>query len=137
MSENLNRNKKIKKVEVGIRELRSVYVYPLSMQDQFDLIDRLAEVIEQFGSGFDKESITNEKALEMMQSLIKDNLMVILEYVTDEDERPSLKELTNDQFYEFAEIVFQVNFEDAIKNFKNLFQRAKTAMSAEENQKLQ
>lgn len=127
--EKLNRNKKIKQIEVGVRELRKVYVYPLSMQDQFDLVDRLSEVIQEVGGNLNMETITNEEALTFMQNLIKDNLMVALEYVTDEDERPTLKELTNDQFFEFVDIIFSVNFEDAIKNFKDLFQRARTAIS--------
>lgn len=127
--EKLNKNKKIKQIEVGVRELRKVYVYPLSMQDQFDLVDRLSEVIQEVGGNLNMETITNEEALTFMQNLIKDNLMVALEYVTDEDERPTLKELTNDQFFEFVDIIFSVNFEDAIKNFKDLFQRARTAIS--------
>jgi len=117
-------NPDIKNINVGIKELREVKIYPLSMTDQFQLTEDLAQVISEMGSGVDFNSITNEDALQFMKKLLSENLIKILAYVTTEEERPTLDELTNNQFYEIANILFEVNYEGLLKNFKDLIMRA-------------
>lgn len=117
-------NPDIKNINVGIKELREVKIYPLSMTDQFQLTEDLAQVINEMGSGVDFSTITNEDALQFMKKLLSENLMKILTYVTTEEERPTLDELTNNQFYEIANILFEVNYEGLLKNFKDLIMRA-------------
>lgn len=120
-------NPEVKEIQVGTRNLRKVYIYPLSMQDQFALIDRLAEAIQKVA---DSNIESNTQAINILQELIKENLDKILEYVCDESERPNMSELTNSQFFGIVDIIFSVNFETTVKNFQNLFQRVKTVASA-------
>jgi len=119
-------NPDIKEVNVGIKEIRKVKIYPLSMTDQFKLTESLSQVINEMSSGMDLSNLANEEVLEFMQRILSENLIQVLEYVTTEEDRPTLDELTNNQFYEIANVLFEVNFEGLIKNFMNLFERAKS-----------
>jgi len=127
MSNQLNPD--IKEIFVGIRQLRKIYIYPLSMQDQFDLVEKLADAINTLGEGFDFNQLTNEEAIEFFRKLLTDNITTILEYVTDEDERPSFNQLTNNQLFQIVETIFSVNFEGILKNSMDLFQRFQKALN--------
>jgi len=129
MSEKKKLHPEIKVVDVGIRELRSITVYPLSAKDQFTLLNRLMTAIEEINADLNVENATNADALAVIQKCIFENLNVILEYVVDESERPDFDELTNNQIYEIANIVFEVNYEKAAKNFKDLVTRAQGLLS--------
>jgi len=114
----------IKKVTVGIREPREVTIYPLSMYDQLQIMDRLTDLFEGLDDVRDLELSNVKNSLGYLKTVIFDNMELLLEYITDENERPTLSELTNNQFYAIAEIVFTVNFEGLIKNFTALAERA-------------
>jgi hypothetical protein len=116
----------IKKVTVGIRSPRTVTVYPLSMHDQIELVNDLASTIEALSKEFDLNDLKNEEALLFIQKIITDNLSKVLEYICDDEERPSMKELTNNQFCEIVNIVYEVNYEGMIKNLKDLSQKVMT-----------
>lgn len=124
-------NPDIKEVQIGIRSLRKTYIYPLSMQDQFDLVEKLADAINELGDGADLKERTTEEAIEFIKKLITDNVTTILEYVTDAEERPSFNQMTNNQLFEIVDIIFSVNFEGVLKNSMNLFQRIQTALNRE------
>jgi len=112
-------------VTVGIREPRKVTIYPLSMYDQLQILDRVSDVIETV-QDIREDDVSN--SISLLKTVIFDNLEVILEYITDENERPTLKELSNNQFFEIADIVFTVNFEGIAKNLKALGERATQIM---------
>lgn len=114
-------NPDIKEVHIGIKELSPIKIYPLSVQDQFEITNRIVDVISSMSDGVNLES--NEESLAFIQKVISENLGVILEYVTDDDQRPSFDRLTNNQCYEIAEIIFNVNYEAFIKNSQNLIER--------------
>ncbi len=117
-------NPDIKKVDVGIRELKTITIYPLSAHDQFDLTNRIVSVITDLSEKGELATLTNEEAVNFIQTVIRDNLQIILEYVVDEEERPSFDELTNNQIYTIVSTIFEVNYEGFLKNFKDLFKRA-------------
>lgn len=113
----------IREITVGIKEPRTITIYPLSMQDQFDLIDTLQGTINEIAQTYNFDDLKNEEALAFLQTVITKNLSMVLEYVTTDKERPTFKELTNNQFFEIVNIVFEVNYEGVIKNSKDLFQK--------------
>jgi len=117
-------NPDIKKIDIGTRGLTTITIYPLSAKDQFDLTNRLVNTITALSEKDDFAQMTNEQALEFVQALIKDNLEVILEYTVDENERPTFDQLTNNQIYQIVAVIFEVNYEGFIKNFRDLFKRA-------------
>lgn len=118
-------NPDIKTVLVGVRELHKVFIYPLSMNDQFQLLEKLSTAIQKIAEGKQLDLKSNIEGIAFMKDVISENLEQVLEYVTDKEERPELKEITNNQLFEIVNIIFSVNFESMIKNFKDLFQRAK------------
>lgn len=122
-------NPEIRDIEVGVKEIRSIKVYPLSANDQFELSNRLINAINDLGNMSDFS--TNEEALNFFQRLITENLQVILEYAVEEQERPNFDELTNNQIYEIVEAIFEVNYEGFIKNFRNLFSRGAGLLTVE------
>ncbi len=134
LNSNVSRvNPQIKTVSVGVRELRDVKIYPLSMNDQYELSNLIMGILKDAASGkLDPQKQDQEEVLSFIQTLIFDNLMKILEFVTDPEEKPSIDELTNDQFYEIADVIFVVNFEGFLKNFKALVKRAKGIVVNEE-----
>jgi maltooligosyltrehalose synthase len=126
-------NPDAREIEIGVKKIRKVTLYPLSISDQMKLTEQLTSVIQQF-SEFDRSEITNESAIDFMKNVLRDNLTAILQYVIDEDEQdlPTLDEITNNQLYKIANTIFEVNYEGLIKNFKDLFERAGTMLRDEE-----
>lgn len=117
-------NPQIKTVEVGIKSLREVTIYPLSMSDQFKLTDIIVELFKEFTS-FDELDLDETQVVEKGVGLIKDNLETILSVVTDEKESISFDELTNTQFSELATLLYEVNYEEMLGNLKSLIERVK------------
>ena len=83
MSENDQKlNPQIAEVEVGIRNLRKINVYPLSMADQIKLTDTITKAIaEQLASA----SGSDIAVISFITNLIKGNIGTILTMTTDED----------------------------------------------------
>lgn len=117
-------NPDIKTVDIGVRDLRTITLYPLSAKDQIELSNKLVTVLSSMGESLNDET-TNEQALSFFQKVITENLEVILAYVVDENEMPKMDELTNNQLYVISNTIFEVNYEGFLKNFMGLYGRAK------------
>ena len=116
-------NPQIRTVGIGTRTLREIVIYPLSMADQIRLFDKMAESVKSYeGSETDSEL----DSFEAIMSLIRDNLITILEFVTEE--KVTLDDLTNEQFASLCEIVYEMNFEGAAKKLKSLFERVQSVL---------
>lgn len=120
-------NPQIKEIEIGVRELRSIKLYPLSVADQFDLTKKIADSINEIVGGdvLDFKGLSEAEAVDRLREVISSNLDVILGYVCDKEEVPQMKELTNLQVSDIVLKIFEVNYEGLIKNFKSLFERGK------------
>lgn len=120
MSENeqVMLNPQIAEVEIGIRNLRKIKVYPLSMADQIKLTDTITKAIaDQLASATGSDIAV----ISFVTNLIKDNIGTILGMATDEDGDQLLGELTNLQMASIAETIYEVNYGIVAKNFKSLF----------------
>jgi len=126
-------NPEIRTLTIGARKPREITLYPLSITDQMKLTDRFSEVLKEFGQT-DRENMTNEMAIQQLKDLIQNNLPEIMSYVVDPEENdvPTLDEITNKNLYEIAATIFEVNYEGLIKNFKNLFNRVSSLMNSQE-----
>lgn len=122
--ENLKINPQITEIEIGVRNLRKVKVYPLSMADQMDMTDLITEGLKSFVEG--GETMEEIEVIGTIVDLIKNNLGRILHFVTDEDGDELLKEISNEQFTTIAKKVYEINYEGAIKNVQGLFDQIKT-----------
>lgn len=117
-------NPRIQKIELGIMDMKEFTIYPLSLASEFkvsDIIAKAADAIADLPEGPGSEVTVVQVALEH----IKENLGGILEMITKEDNRPVLDEIDNVQFSELAELIFDMNFTGAVKNFQGLIVKIK------------
>jgi len=114
-NEEMKLNPQIVDAEIGIRSLRKIKVYPLSMSDQLKLTDivmkSVAEQLEQGGADL--------AIATFVLKLIQDNIVKILGMITDEGE-DVVSEISNVQAVDIANILFDVNYGAVVKNFKSL-----------------
>ena len=109
-------NPQVAEIEIGIRSLRKITVYPLSMADQLELTDLVSQALAgATGAMEDMEVVA------FITNLIRENLSRILSMVTDEKGDELLKELTNYQAANMVETIYEVNYGSVAKNFKSLF----------------
>lgn len=118
---------------VGVKKTRPITIYPLSISDQMKLTDKFTEIVQQFGE-FDRDNMTNEQAISFLKDFLSRNLPEVMEFVVDPEETtvPGLDEVTNNQLGQIAETIFHVNYEELIKNFKDLFKRARDMMNQDQ-----
>ena len=144
-------NPQIQTIEIGVRSLRAVEIFPLSLSDQTKTARILAKAFQEVMgrlSSFEESKedgdgnlvsiaaqLSDIDVVEFIASAIQDNLEIILKLVVDENETISMDELTNEQFYELAEIVYVVNYEVASKNFVTLLKRVRGIVPPEKKAK--
>ena len=123
-------NPQVGELEVGIRHLRTIKIYPLSVGDQLELSEVIAEALGQF---FDKEA-TEIDLVMFIVDLIKQNLKKILKFVVDEDEKPDslLKDMTNAQAINAINMIYEMNYGENLKNAKSLFGKVKNLFVTED-----
>ena len=116
-------NPQIKGVEIGTRDLRKVKIYPLSLGDEIEFADIITEAIAIF---VDK-GIEDELTIPFVVNLIKENLSRIIGLITYNDKPDDLmKNITNLQAVEIAQMIWDVNFSEPSKNVQSLLEKIKT-----------
>lgn len=119
-------NPQIAGVIIGVRKLRKINIYPMSLGDQLSMTNIIAE-------GFVIISGA-EDDIEMAGSAIKiieQNFPLIIQFITDATEETTdeyLKDITNAQAVEIAEIVYEQNYASLIKKVKGLFEKVQKEM---------
>lgn len=147
-----NLNPQITTIEIGVRSLREVTIFPLSLADQTKTARILAkafqEIMDRLSSFGENEvsletetiasmakQLSNIDVMELIASAIQENLEIILGLVIDPHEKVLMEELTNDQFYKLVEIIYVVNYEVTSKNFVALLKRVRGAVPPEKKEK--
>lgn len=122
-------NPQITETDIGVRSLRTITIYPLSMADQIKMTDLITEALKAFVLKKDEKDIA---FVEFMVDLIKENMNRILAMVTDiKPDEDLLGEITNLQASEIAKILYEVNYEGTIKNLKDLFEKVSNMFPSE------
>ncbi len=133
-------NPKCRKIEIGVRTLKDITIWPLSMADELSfsskivgLVDGYDEVIraaipkkEDIPSTDDfPEEQPNVEALvaTFVITAIKENLIELLEYVCEE--KVTLSDIDNEQFVEICDVIFEMNFEGAVGKGMRLLEKVK------------
>jgi hypothetical protein len=116
-------NPRILHIDIGIKEVRKIKLYPLSVHDQMELSDLVTEAILTF---FPKDEDGNKSDAEILSfafDIIKENLGRIIEIVTDPEDKVSLKDIDNAQLSVIATAIIESNYTDEglVKNVKSLF----------------
>jgi hypothetical protein len=118
-------NPQVKEVKIGLRTLRKIEIYPLSVADQLELTDMITEAVGVF---FSIEAEKQKEGLPMefiifMTQLIKDNIGELVTKVTgEEDSDAVLVDMTNDQMSDIISIIYKENFEGPFGKLVDLFQ---------------
>lgn len=125
---NLKLNPKIRTIDYGKSEFKKLTLYPLSINDQFSVADLIGEVVSRLDEAQSGSDIATFTAF---VSVIQSNAQKVLEIVTDLD-TPTVVEvmnqLTNDQFLEFIEAVWEANYEIPLKNGRSLFKKIQSQL---------
>ncbi len=115
-------NPQATEVEIGVRSLRKITIYPLSIGDQLKTTDLISEAISGFMS---REDMTDVAFISFIVNLIRENIAKILTMATDEDGETLVSELSNTQVAEIAEIIYDKNYGEVAKNFESLIGKVK------------
>ena len=115
-------NPQVADVEVGVRNLRKIQIYPLSVADQLATTDLITEAIAGF---MRKDEMTDFSFVSFIVELIRQNIAKILTMATSEKGEELLQELSNMQAAEITEIVYDTNYGDVVKNFESLIEKVK------------
>ena len=118
-------NPRIRNVSIGIRNLRNIKVYPLSMHDQKQLIALVNKILKTLFEEEKKTEKTDDKNLVFISHVVKvieDNIEELLGYAApDEDITKFMKDIDNDQLSEIVGHVYRDNFGTPVKNVTSLF----------------
>jgi len=116
-------NPQVSEVKIGIRKLRTIKIYPLSMADQSKVTAILTKEIAKFFAGRDVNSIPVMEFIDFIIKAIQKNFVEILKYITDPEDvgdySKILSEISNLQAAEIASLVYEVNYA-ALANVKNV-----------------
>jgi len=129
-------NPQVKDVKIGIRSLRKIKIYPLSVADQLELTDMITEAVGVFFS-IEAEGVKAEGGPPMefvvfVVGLIKENIGEIITKVTgEEDSDAVLSEMTNEQLSEIVSVIYKENFEGPFGKLVDLFQGEDEEMKVE------
>jgi len=116
-------NPQVKDAVIGVRDLREIKIYPLSMSDQFKMTDLITQAISGFFAA--QEAATDIAFIAFVVNLIKDNLTKILDLVTDESGEKLIEDTTNSQAAVIVELIYDVNFGTVVKNSESLIEKIK------------
>ncbi len=115
-------NPEIKKATIGVRELKEITIYPLSMADQLSMTNLITGTVRRF---FEKDpNVSDVEFAQFLSKLVEENLVTILTMVTDEGQA-NLENMTNNQAVAIAELVYEVNFGSLVKKVKSLLEKVK------------
>jgi len=119
-------NPQIASVTIGVRNLRKINIYPLALGDQLSVTNILKEGFIAISGADDDIEMAG-----IVVGLLEQNIPMILEFITDSDKFPTtelIKDVTNTQAVEIAEIVYEQNYASLIKKVKGLFEKIQKEM---------
>ena len=121
-------NPQITDVDVGVRDLRTVKIYPLSLKDEKLFAEMFQETLQKYFASpiddGDEEAIAS--FIGYILKLIEENFIKILGLVTDEDGQVLFDSMTGMQASQVVMAIYRTNFEDPLKNAESLLNKVKT-----------
>jgi len=109
-------------VEIGVRNLKNLTIWPLSMADQIEISQTLEGAVSQIIAN----SLDDLSFVLAIKTVIADNITSILMKITDHTTKVKadklLKDLTNDQFVDICTKIYEMNFQVISKNVMSLLE---------------
>jgi len=125
MSKAQKLNPQVRSVEIGIREMREIKIYPLSFRDQQSLVENLIGGLNTFSEKAEGEDLKDADVPMIIIEMIKEKIEVVLELVTDPEEEIDVDGLTNMQISEIVNIIYKENFKEPSKKVEDLLKIVK------------
>lgn len=116
-------NPVVRYTTIGIRVLKEVKVYPLSVKEQMELTEVISDAIRKFQ--LEQGDANNLESIPFVLELIKNNLGKIMSIVSDEQDGDILSNITNEQLVDLAEIIYEMNFGSISGKIKALIGKIK------------
>lgn len=113
-------NPQVMDVTIGIRNLREIKIYPLSIYDQTQFGNLLSKVLAKVFNIVPSDTEGTATIMGEIVEEVTNNLFKMIDLVTDEDGEELSKEITNEQALDLAMKVFKVNYEPIIKKVQGL-----------------
>lgn len=141
-------NPRVRPMQIGIRTLRKIQIYPLAFGDELEMTDLINQALQAFfmgpqgqgeqeGEFADGDTLVEPAAADMdadfvvfMVNMVRENFKRILELAAadEQDIDALLKDMDNYQVSEAAAIVVEQNFlGDVSKNIQGLLAQVKEA----------
>jgi len=124
MSENISQklNPQAKSVEVGVRKIRKVMIFPLAFASQLKMTDLITKAVQEFFARREElETGSNIEVVSFAIDTIRENIERILVLVSEE--KDLLKDVTNLQLVDIVTVIYEMNYEAISKNAKSLFEK--------------
>lgn len=121
-------NPDIREIEIGIRKKRKLVIYPLSVRDQFALSDLIASILSDLSAFSEENEVSTQISfIKEIILAIRQNIVQILTFVIPEEEDPEdlLSEFSNNQVFNLAKLIYEVNYEGVVKNVQDLIIQTK------------
>ena len=125
MSEN-NMNPDITTVKIGIRQLKEITIYPLSIGSQLSATEIIQQIMSKVTTFDDK--MEDSLVIKEFLDILRKNITKILNFVVDKE--IDLDELTNPQLEEIINIIYNCNYRDIVKNSKDLIGKTKSVLAS-------
>jgi hypothetical protein len=133
----LTLNPQIRTLEIGVRDLRTITIYPLSFRDQMKLKDLIFGGLTKLSSVFAEAQSAKDddlSAIELIQEIavfaiefIETNIDAFIKLVVlDEqhtEENDVLSDMTVNQVIHLAELVYEVNYDFLSKTIQKLLNK--------------
>lgn len=132
MPEKANLNPDIRELSIGVRELRNVTVYPLSVRDQLKTSSIVSGAVVTFFKAYeDVDAVPETDFATFVASIINGNLdnvvkMALADEPVDSD---PLAEMTNKQLEQLVTMMYEVNYSFLSSLFQKLTSKMKTVKS--------
>lgn len=138
MPEQVNLNPDVRELTIGVRELRKVTMYPLSVRDQLNTTSIVVGAVSTFFRAYDNVDAVPETDFAMFISqLVSGNMDPVIRMVLA-DESPDkdvLAEMTNRQLEEFVKAVYEVNYSFLSNLFKMAMEKMRQVLPASPSMK--
>lgn len=127
MSEDNGLNPQITEINIGVRNLRKISIYPLALGDEIKLTKTLSKAITTYFEKSKIEGMSDIAIIGFVVDLVKQNFQEIVSFVVDEDVdvKKLMGDITNFQVAGIAQIIYEKNFEEAVKNAGSLSEMVK------------
>jgi hypothetical protein len=136
-------NPKSKQMEIGVRASRIISIFPMSMADEIKFTSVIADAFQKYKilntkvpdwdsddilkamDNAERDNYVQQEAIIFVVSAIESNLLEILKMVCEEE--VTLADITNEQFAELCELIYEMNFAGAVGKFMGLWKRIKNS----------